>query len=468
MVTRDFHKRACAVVLINKVKNPIKLAREMLVRGEKDGSGGRDPSGGAGGAQGHCCLGGETVEKLAEDWGLEMVDESYFWTKKRWDEHRRGLHESEDEGTLRQNVDVWPYSSESITFLVGLAILQAPGSRATVSQISEWLSKKAAWRVGTQHMWEIRVPSELKRESESHHVLHQYLGKGNYFVEQEPQENKSCGSEPYWTIAPDKVSQFIEAKDEECRLHKKDEEHLEGKCRWPFNLDQDSGWDGQAYLPQGTVGCVALDRYGTMCVATSTGGLTNKLSGRIGDTPTIGAGFWAEEWTESSLEKRTTQPQDLFPGIPAALNGFADGLLNVMEDCIPNFSGHQELPCLQEKGLEKIESMSSIRAVAMSGTGNGDSFLRLAAARTAGAIVRFSRNRSLASTIKQMAGSGGELERSAGDRWGKTGEGEGGIIGIELVDGKGKIAFDFNCGGMFRCWVDDHGKEKVMVFKDEY
>lgn len=67
-----------------------------------------------------------------------------------------------------------------------------------------------------------------------------------------------------------------------------------------------------------------------------------------------------------------------------------------------------------------------------------------------------------------MAGLGGELQLSAGDRWGKTGEGEGGIIGIELVDGKGKIVFDFNCGGMFRCWVDDHGNEKVMVFKDEY
>lgn len=75
MVTGGFHKRACAVVLVNKIKNPIKMAREMLVRGEKDGSGGGDQRGDAGGAQGHCCLGGETVEKLAKDWGLEMVQE---------------------------------------------------------------------------------------------------------------------------------------------------------------------------------------------------------------------------------------------------------------------------------------------------------------------------------------------------------------------------------------------------------
>ncbi|KAF6240041.1 hypothetical protein HO173_001651 [Letharia columbiana] len=467
MVTRDFRKRGCAVVLVNKVKNPIKVAREMLVRGEKDDSGSGGLSGGGGGAQGHCCLGGETVEKLAKSWGLEMVDESYFWTRRRWDEHKRGLHESRDERALRQ-MDVWPYSVDSHTLLIGLAILQAPSSRATVSEIGDWLSKKAAWRVGPQHIWQTRVPSELKRESESHHVLHQYLGKARYFTEQQPQENEIRGSEPYWTIAPEKVAHFVKARDEGYALHNKYEEHQEDKCRWPLFPEQDSGWDGQAYLPQGTVGCVALDQYGTMCVATSTGGVTNKLSGRIGDTPTIGAGFWAEEWSQSSLERRTRPPQDLSSRIPAVLNGLSDGLRNVMGDCIPNFSGYQEVPSFQEMGLEKAESMSSIRAVAMSGTGNGDSFLRLAAARTAGAIVRFSPNRSLASAINQVAGSGGELERSAGDRWGETGEGEGGIIGIELVGGKGKIAFDFNCGGMFRCWVDDHGKEKVMVFKDEY
>ena len=467
MVTRGFRKRACAVVLINKVKNPIKLAREMLVRGEKDGSGGGDLSGDPG-AQGHCCLAGETAEKLAKFWGLDMVDESYFWTRKRWDEHKRGLHESEDERTLRHDLEVWPYSVDSCTFLIGLAILQAPGSQATVSEISGWLSKKTAWRPGPQHTWQTHVLSELKRERELPHTLAQYLGKGRYFVEQQPQENATCGLEPYWTIAPDKVSHFVKARDEGYALHNKCQEHQEDMCRWPFFPEHDSGWDGQAYLPQGTVGCVALDQYGTMCVATSTGGLTNKLSGRIGDTPTIGAGFWAEEWRQRSFVKRTRQPQDLSLRIPAALNGFADGLRSIVGDCIPKFSGYQELPSPEEIRLEKAQSTSSIRAVAMSGTGNGDSFLRLAAARTAGAIVRFSPDRSLASSVNQIAGLGGELQRSAGDRWGKTGEGEGGIIGIEWVDERGKVVSDFNCGGMFRCWVDDDGREMVMVFKDEY
>ena len=40
----------------------------------------------------------------------------------------------------------------------------------------------------------------------------------------------------------------------------------------------------------GTVGAVALDSYGNLAAATSTGGMTNKRFGRIGDSPIIGAG----------------------------------------------------------------------------------------------------------------------------------------------------------------------------------
>jgi len=43
----------------------------------------------------------------------------------------------------------------------------------------------------------------------------------------------------------------------------------------------------------GTVGAVALDRAGNLAAATSTGGLTNKHNGRVGDTPLIGAGTYA-------------------------------------------------------------------------------------------------------------------------------------------------------------------------------
>nr|BAK02243.1 predicted protein [Hordeum vulgare subsp. vulgare] len=43
----------------------------------------------------------------------------------------------------------------------------------------------------------------------------------------------------------------------------------------------------------GTVGCVAVDASGSLASATSTGGLVNKMAGRIGDTPVIGAGTYA-------------------------------------------------------------------------------------------------------------------------------------------------------------------------------
>jgi beta-aspartyl-peptidase (threonine type) len=47
----------------------------------------------------------------------------------------------------------------------------------------------------------------------------------------------------------------------------------------------------------GTVGAVALDRDGNLAAATSTGGMTNKMSGRVGDTPIIGAGTYANNNT---------------------------------------------------------------------------------------------------------------------------------------------------------------------------
>lgn len=45
---------------------------------------------------------------------------------------------------------------------------------------------------------------------------------------------------------------------------------------------------------KGTVGCVALDREGNLAAGTSTGGMTYKQHGRIGDSPIVGAGTWAD------------------------------------------------------------------------------------------------------------------------------------------------------------------------------
>ncbi|MCA9266210.1 MAG: isoaspartyl peptidase/L-asparaginase [Planctomycetales bacterium] len=52
-----------------------------------------------------------------------------------------------------------------------------------------------------------------------------------------------------------------------------------------------------ASVHYGTVGCVALDSQGNLAAGTSTGGLTNKLYGRIGDSPILGAGTFADNAT---------------------------------------------------------------------------------------------------------------------------------------------------------------------------
>jgi len=47
----------------------------------------------------------------------------------------------------------------------------------------------------------------------------------------------------------------------------------------------------------GTVGAVALDTHGNLAAGTSTGGMTNKIKGRVGDSPIIGAGTYANNNT---------------------------------------------------------------------------------------------------------------------------------------------------------------------------
>jgi L-asparaginase / beta-aspartyl-peptidase len=65
-------------------------------------------------------------------------------------------------------------------------------------------------------------------------------------------------------------------------------------------LDHDGGGDGAPLddtKKLGTVGAVALDARGHLAAATSTGGVTNKRPGRVGDSPLIGAGTYADDRT---------------------------------------------------------------------------------------------------------------------------------------------------------------------------
>ncbi len=48
------------------------------------------------------------------------------------------------------------------------------------------------------------------------------------------------------------------------------------------------------YGEPGTVGAVAIDKDGNIAAATSTGGMTGKMVGRIGDSPLLGSGTYAD------------------------------------------------------------------------------------------------------------------------------------------------------------------------------
>jgi len=137
----------------------------------------------------------------------------------------------------------------------------------------------------------------------------------------------------------------------------------------------------------GTVGAVALDDGGNLAAATSTGGLTNKRWGRVGDTPVIGAGTWAE-------------------------NGVC----------------------------------------AVSTTGDGEYFLRTAAAHDVAAMIRYG-GADLAAAARRVVG---EKLRSLG--------GSGGLIAL---DGTGLPVFEQNCPGMYRGGIDRQGRVTTAVFAGE-
>lgn len=222
----------------------------------------------------------------------------------------------------------------------------------------------------------------------------------------------------------------------------------------------------------------------------------SKLTGRIGDTPTLGAGFWAEEWEE----KLHTGTGSLFDDARTSVLVLSDALRGAMADCLPSLTTY--CPATYgalstsptERALPAIKASERLyRSTAISGTGNGDSFLRLSAVRTASAIARYRPKTSLQRALGEMTGPDGALQESAGKRWGKTGEGEGGMIGIELTivtgpagraDGHGDaegegaenaeedirvavshIVHDYNCGGMFRAAVDRRGKHVCRVWR---
>jgi len=134
----------------------------------------------------------------------------------------------------------------------------------------------------------------------------------------------------------------------------------------------------------GTVGSLALDQDGKLAAATSTGGMTNKRYGRIGDTPIVGAGTWAD------------------------------------------------------------------RHCAVSATGHGEYFIRLAVASDICARARYldiSVEAAAATVIHEILPAAG---------------GTGGVI---TLDDQGQISMPFNTEGMYRGFVRADGEPIIQIYK---
>jgi len=134
----------------------------------------------------------------------------------------------------------------------------------------------------------------------------------------------------------------------------------------------------------GTVGAVALDRHGDLAAATSTGGYTGKLPGRVGDSPLIGAGTYADNAT-----------------------------------------------------------------CAVSGTGWGEGFIRVALAHEVSARIRL---------LNESVQNASRAALAAVARLG----GDGGLVAL---DRRGNIAMPFNSGGMFRACVGGDGRRRVGIYR---
>ncbi|MEX3925393.1 isoaspartyl peptidase/L-asparaginase family protein [Paraburkholderia sp. BR10936] len=107
----------------------------------------------------------------------------------------------------------------------------------------------------------------------------------------------------------------------------------------------------------GTVGAVALDAHGHVAAATSTGGITNKQVGRVGDAPLIGAGCYADDAT---CAVSTTGSGEMFMRMVAAYDvaaqmkyrgvSLSEAATNVVMEQLPRIDGRGGLIAVDAQG----------------------------------------------------------------------------------------------------------------------
>ncbi len=132
----------------------------------------------------------------------------------------------------------------------------------------------------------VRNPIRAARAIMEHspHVL--MVGKG---AEEFMRKQGLSFEDPSYFYTEERYAQLQRARQASGVLLDHDAANLMISKSEPAPLDPDKKF--------GTVGAVALDLHGNLAAATSTGGMTNKLPGRVGDTPMLGAGCYADNQT---------------------------------------------------------------------------------------------------------------------------------------------------------------------------
>jgi beta-aspartyl-peptidase (threonine type) len=99
-----------------------------------------------------------------------------------------------------------------------------------------------------------------------------------------------------WPANPILVARAVAVADEALLLAGPGADRFAAEAGLARRRDEDLTHGGGAPVSSmGTVGAVALDRHGHLGAATSTGGRSGQAPGRVGDSPIIGAGTWADE-----------------------------------------------------------------------------------------------------------------------------------------------------------------------------
>ena len=107
----------------------------------------------------------------------------------------------------------------------------------------------------------------------------------------------------------------------------------------------------------GTVGAVALDAAGNMAAASSTGGITNKRAGRVGDSPLIGSGCYADNRTaavvttgEGEMFIRIAAAHDLAAQMEYGHRSLAEAAEHIVRNKLPRIQGRGGLVAIDQYG----------------------------------------------------------------------------------------------------------------------